>query len=173
MLIGADIPELHLPNEFRKGNKNEPIGIKLVLYWGLLGGDNKEKYSLNNNRICVCKSNINDPLKQFWQFESYGISKENPEKLLSKTEQKAIEILNETVCKENFGRYSIGLLWKNENIKLPYNRQIAVLTLKLLENKFKKESEFCQKQHQSIKSYLENGYATNKEVVNYIPHHGV
>ena len=31
LLIGADMPELHLPNEIRKGDKNEPIGIKLVL----------------------------------------------------------------------------------------------------------------------------------------------
>ena len=26
LLIGADMPELHLPNEIRKGNKNEPVG---------------------------------------------------------------------------------------------------------------------------------------------------
>ena len=33
LLIGADVPEMHLPNEIRKGNKNKPIGIKLVLGW--------------------------------------------------------------------------------------------------------------------------------------------
>ena len=44
LLIGADMPELHLPYEIRKGNKNEPVGIKLVLCWVLLGGNNKEKY---------------------------------------------------------------------------------------------------------------------------------
>ena len=42
-LIGADMPELHLPNEIRKGNKNEPIAIKLVYDWVLLRGNNKEK----------------------------------------------------------------------------------------------------------------------------------
>ena len=31
LLIGADMPELPLPNEIRKGDKNEPIGIKLIL----------------------------------------------------------------------------------------------------------------------------------------------
>ena len=95
------MPELHLPNEIRKRNKNEPIGIKLVLGWVLLGGHNEEKYSLNSNRICVCESNMLDLLTQFWQIESYGTSKENPETLLPKSEQKATEILNKTICKEN------------------------------------------------------------------------
>ena len=36
LLIGACMPELHLPNEIRKGNKSEPVGIKLVLDWVLL-----------------------------------------------------------------------------------------------------------------------------------------
>ena len=94
------MPELHLPNEIRKRNKNEPIRIKLVLGWVFLGGHNKEKYSLNSNRIFVCESNMLDLLTQFWQIESYGISKENPE-TLPKSEQKTTEILNKTVCKEN------------------------------------------------------------------------
>ena len=66
MLIGTDMPELHLPNKIRKENKNEQIGVKLVLGWVLLGWNNKEKYLLNSNRICVCESNINDWSKQFW-----------------------------------------------------------------------------------------------------------
>ena len=56
------MPELHLPNEIRKRNKNEPIRIKLVLGWVFLGGHNKEKYSLNSNRIFVCESNMLDLL---------------------------------------------------------------------------------------------------------------
>ena len=54
--------------------------------------------------------------------------------------------------------------------------------MKSLENKFKKEPEFCKKYQQTIESYLKNGYATklntklyneNNEIVNYIPYHGV
>ena len=76
----------------------------------------------------------------------------------------------------------MGLLWKNENTKLPYNREIAVSRLKSLENKFKKEPEFFKKYQQTTESYLKNSYAPklnsklyneNNELVNYIPHHGV
>ena len=124
---------------------------------------------------------IHDLLKQFWQIESYGTSKENPV-TLPKTKQRAIEILNKTICKEKSGHYSVRLLWKNENTKLPYNKEIAVLRLKSLENKFKKEPEFCQRYQQTIESYPKNGYAKklntklynkNNEIVNYIPHHGI
>ena len=59
------MPELHLPNETRKGNKNEPIRIKLVLGWILLRGSNRKKYSWNSNQISVCESNVKDSLKQF------------------------------------------------------------------------------------------------------------
>ena len=108
-----------------------------------------------------------------------------PKKILKhyeKTERKAFEIFNKTVCKEKSGHYSVGLLWKNEKTKLPYNRQIAVSRLKTLENKFRKESEFRQKYQRIIESYLKNGYATklntklhneNKEIVDYIPYHGL
>ena len=41
LLIEVDMPEWHLTNEIRKGNKNEPIGIKLVLGWVLLVENNK------------------------------------------------------------------------------------------------------------------------------------
>ena len=108
---------------------------------------------MNGNRICVCESNIHDLLKQFWHIESYGTSKENPETLLPKSEQKAIKILNKTICKEKLGHYSVGLLWKNKNTKLPYNREIAVSRLKSLENKVKKEPEFCKK-HQKLSKVI-------------------
>ena len=40
----------------------------------------------------------------------------------------------------------MGLLWKSENTKLPYNRQIAVSRFKLLENKFKIEMTTASKE---------------------------
>ena len=76
LLIEAYMAELHLPSEIRKGNKNEPIGIKLVLGCGLPGGSNKK--ILNSNRIWVCESSINDSFNSFWHIEFYGTSKENP-----------------------------------------------------------------------------------------------
>ena len=45
------------------------------------------------------------------------------------------------------------LLWKNENTKLPYNKEIAVSRLKSSGNKFKEEPEFCKKYQQTIESY--------------------
>ena len=94
---------------------------------------------MNSNEVCVFESNIHDLLKQLWQTESYGTSKENPEALLPKSEQKATEILNKIVCKKKLGHYSVGFLWKSENTKSPYNRETAVSRLKSLENKFRKE----------------------------------
>ena len=109
---------------------------------------------------------------------NFGVSKENTEILLPKIDQKIIKTLSKTVCKEKSRHSSVGLLRKNENISLPYNRQVVVSRLK----SFEKEPEFCQKYQETIENYLKNGYATklntkqfnaNKEIVNYIPHHRV
>ena len=100
---------------------------------------------MNGKQICVCKSNIDDSLKQIWKIESYGVSKETSEILLPKTKQKAIKILDKTVCKETFEHRLDEILWKKEINELPYNQQIAVSRLKSLEHRFKKEPEFCQK----------------------------
>ena len=70
---------------------------------------------MNSKQICVCKSNIDDSLKQIWQIESYGVSKETSEILLPKTEQKAIKILDKTVCKETFEHRLDEILWKKNN----------------------------------------------------------
>lgn len=36
LLIGADMTDLHLPNQIRKGNKSEPNEIRFALCWVLL-----------------------------------------------------------------------------------------------------------------------------------------
>ena len=167
--------ELHLELEIRKGNENKPVGIKLVFGCVLLGGNNNERYSLNSNRICVCESNIHDSLKQFWQIESYGTSKENPEILLPKSEQRAIEILNKPFVKKNRDITQLDFCGKKKILNY-------VTRLKSVENKFKRGPEFCKKCQQTIESYLKNGYAKklntklyteNNEIVNYIPHYGI
>ena len=38
--------------------------------------------------------------------------------------------------------YSVGLLWKKHRPVFPFNRDLAIMYLKSLENKFKKDPEF-------------------------------
>ena len=50
--------------------------------------------------------------------------------MFNKGERRALDILDETSVK-NGNFYEEGLLWKNEETKLPHNRDLAVNRLKL------------------------------------------
>ena len=42
ILIGADLPHLHICHDVNSGNQNEPIAILTKLGWVLLGGNNSK-----------------------------------------------------------------------------------------------------------------------------------
>ena len=82
----------------------------------------------------------------------------------------------------NGNRYEVGLLWKNEEINLPNNRDLAVNRFKSAENNFNKNPEIATKYEETVNSYIESGYArklskkeadSTSNITNYIPHHSV
>ena len=91
-----------------------------------------------------------------------------------------MEILNKTVDKVG-NHYSVGLLWKDENVKFPNNRKMALMRLKSVKKKFLADPNYFKNCCEKINEYLACGYAVpvtkNRSVVhqrvNYIPHHGV
>ena len=57
VLIGADMPQLHLQEDTRIGETNDPIAVKTALGWVLMGGENSV-HKINTNRL-VTNENIN------------------------------------------------------------------------------------------------------------------
>ena len=57
-----------------------------------------------------------------------------------------------TVIKDN--KFEVGLLWKKDNIILPYNRELAEKRLYSLEKKFTKNQHFKQLYEQQISDYI-------------------
>ena len=129
-----------------------------------------------------CKENSEESCKGILEvlsqdFQDVGLR----EKICSSVEdQRALEILNKTVD-EVGNHYSVRLLWKDENVKFPNNRKMALMRLKSVKKKFLADSNYFKNYCEKINEYLECGYAVpvteNRSVVhhrvNYIPHHGV
>ena len=97
------------------------------------------KQQLVNKYQCnyLSEDNISENLQKFCQIDTYGtLPKFNP--VILPTEQKrALHILESTtVIKDN--KFKVGLLWKKDNIILPYNRELAEKRLYSLENKLTK-----------------------------------
>ena len=100
---------------------------------------------------------------------------------MPKQDRKAIEILESTVNKKN-NHYTVGLLWKDENIILPYNRSTALSRFHSFEKRLVKNSTIATKYKDTINHYIEKRHAaklSNKRsnkisnITNCIPHHYV
>ena len=81
-----------------------------------------------------------------------------------------------------YNHYSVGLLWKEQRPVLPFNRDLAIIRLKSLGIKFKKDPEFYKNYKNTMKDYINKVHASKllleelKQTLshtNYIPHHGV
>lgn len=57
---------------------------------------------------------------------------------MTKEERRALDILEKT-CKCVEGRYKAGLLQKEDNTILPYNRQLAIARLESLEKRLSRD----------------------------------
>ena len=125
--------------------------------------------------------NLDQQLENFWTIESDGThSFESSKVMFNKEERTALDILEKTTVKN--GNHYESLLWKNEEIKLPYNRGLAVNRFKSTENKFNRNPEIATKYKETVISYIESGSTrklskeeadSTSNITNYIPHHSV
>ena len=77
ILIGADIPQLHICYELRHGSKNEPIPLLKSLGWVLMGGTQSKGNQINSNRISINVNYLENGKENLWKKYSYDTSKEN------------------------------------------------------------------------------------------------
>jgi len=171
-LIGADMPELLLHLDYRKGTGNEPMAIRTKLGWVLFGG------GASSNSI---SESLHQSVERFWSTESYGTNKRHDTVLMSNLEKRSMHILQETTIKKN-RQYHIGMLWNHDEISLPNNRNLAVKRLLSIEKKLEKNPELSKMYHLAMNDYIIRGYArqlTPEEAsstssrTNYVPHHCV
>ena len=68
ILIGADIPELHICYDVRQGSKNQPIALLTLLGWVLMGGIDSKATQINSNQISVNNKNLENSIENFWKI---------------------------------------------------------------------------------------------------------
>ena len=118
--------------------------------------------------------NYDDDLKkqaeQFWSVESYKTKKSYDKENMTKEEKKAIKNLKTTTTKRG-NLYKDGLLWKENNPILNYNKGMAVDRFHLTERKLTKNNELAIKYKNTINEYISKGYARKLFQEEAIEHH--
>lgn len=136
ILLGTNIQEVFVPLDVRKGNRNEPLAIKSCLGWSILGGSsNLQSHSQGQvNLIGGEDLSLNNQLEHFWKIESYGATR--PEtKPLSVEDRRVLKLIENSISLLD-GHYQMGLLWRDDNPVLPYNRPLAEARLQYLKKRF-------------------------------------
>ena len=113
-------------------------------------GRKNSVYKINTKHLITDENiNLDQQLEKFWTIESYGTHSIGSSIVMFKKERKrTLDSLEKTTVK-NSNCYEVGLLWKNEETKLPYNRDVAVDRAKSVENKCNGNPEITTKQKET------------------------
>ena len=170
MLIGANIPEAQVHEEFRRGGSGEPHAVRTVLGWAVLGPVDAA------NAMCSQPKNVNfvkygdelldHQMKQFLRLEDIDMNRSS-KKRMSIKDQEALKRMENSVSVEG-GHYEVGMLWKSDTPWLPNNKQTAEARLQSLKRKLKLDKNFHRKYREFMENLIQKGYArkiTEEEVV--------
>ncbi|XP_062704081.1 uncharacterized protein LOC134286482 [Aedes albopictus] len=164
ILIGMKDQYLSLVQKSREGMIHQPIAVKTRLGWTICGGANCENpASLVHSvfHVCTCTSpsdqDLHKMMKDYFAVDSLGVA-QSKTRLLSTEEERAQSLLEtRTVLKEN--RYETGLLWRDDNIRLPDSFSMAFRRLQCLRKRMDKDLQLSDELHNKIVDLLEKGYA--------------
>ena len=193
VLLEIDATQYILEREFLQGPKNTPFAIRSLLGWTITGpikfdNDKPEKtnflsdsFEAFDREMSFSTEDDEDPLAEtvtsFWKIDTSGTENED-EISLFKNDQRAVEILNNTV-RHTGERYEICLLWR-EKVTLENNYPVAKAQVQSIDKKLKKDKALKDMYQKTLDTDLEKGYVksvtfsdTTPDRVWYLPHHPV
>ena len=180
LLIGCDIPEAHWPLEHRVGRRKQPFAVKTLLGWVLYGPSTRNI----NSTACVNLLNSNDAsiLEQLDKlYNSEFADTDAVQESLSSDDCKAIEIVNKGIVLRE-GHYEIPLPWRDFNLSLPNNYEVARKRVEHLKRRFLRDKMLFNRYSEIICLYQTKGYIVQVPPVQlnqahqprwYLPHHPV
>ena len=179
ILIGANVPSVHIPLEVKKGEHSEPLAIKTIFGWTLFGSSGQPE-SLSINKIVIKpEDDLHHCVQRIWD-QDFMTNPSDRDEAPSIEDQRCYEKLeSETTFAD--GKYQVPMLWKKD-ITLPNNRTVAEKRFDQLQNKLRREPNLQRLYNQKMTTYLDTGYArkmTPEEAATdhprtwYLPHYGV
>ncbi|XP_044317429.1 uncharacterized protein LOC123038042 [Drosophila rhopaloa] len=162
ILIGLDHAHLGIPMKNRSLGTGGPYAAATTLGWVVFGP--------------VKGQMVTD----YFETENFGVKPAPP--VAASGDARALGILNGTT-KRVGQRYQTGLLWKDDEVRLPNSYDMALKRLVNIERKMKRDVEFAQAYNRIMEDYVKKGYArrlepqevtpANNDRVWYLPHFGV
>lgn len=157
LIIRTNLPEAFIPLEVCHGNPEDPIAIRSCLGCAVLGrtgdGLKRQNYDVHHIHAAADDVSLNNQVELFWKSESLGTNEHYTS--MSMEDRRAERIISDTIAKVD-GHYCVGLLWRQAEPKLPFNRQMAQIRLRHLKCQHEQLHEkYCS----VINEYIAMGHA--------------
>ncbi|XP_071578820.1 uncharacterized protein [Temnothorax nylanderi] len=129
--------------------------------------------------ICSLKSCevLNENLEKFWKLEHYD---NDNTRVLSIDDKKCEQYFEQTTTRAEDGRFIVRLPFRDVNMPIGNNREIALKRLNQLERMLKGNEVMRERYTKFMREYVDLGHMSivddsldNLENVVYLPHHGV
>ena len=134
LLIGLDYVELHRLLGEMNGETVDPVARLTPLGWTCVGPIEKEETSFFTFHTAYSQRD-DQSLQRFWEVENEGI--QNASKIAPK-DQEVLEKVEKSI-KFTDGRYEVSLPWKQRQIELPNNYEMAKKRLESTEKRLEKD----------------------------------
>ncbi|XP_043229563.1 uncharacterized protein LOC122385388 isoform X1 [Amphibalanus amphitrite] len=184
LLLGANVIEAVLQLEVRTGSPGDPVAIRTVFGWtltgsvaGLVPGQMRDvmliHHSSEESQLCAA-------ISDWWTTESFGSMFEG-QASYSQKDTRAQTMLDSTTKLQD-GRYEVGLLWKQEDTKMPDNRKMAERRLESLERSLSRDPTRAAAYEEALMGYVAKNHARkvsseellkNRDKRWLLPHHAV
>lgn len=135
------------------------------------------KQRATNVLTCSLKSSetLNETLEQFWKLENYDQQKARTP---SREEIKCELHFEQTITRANDGRFIVRLPFREQNVPIGNNKEIALKRLNSLERTLKGNKVIHERYIKFMQEYADLGHmsiasSSNCGNVVYLPHHGV
>jgi hypothetical protein len=186
LLIGADNPAAFITDEIRVGGPDEPWAFKYKLGWALMGPTNRDQQTgidvhlLQHSEAQSEENLLSEEIYRFFKDDGLGVVTDTS-RTMSFEDKKAKKIMEDSVSMLN-GHYEVGMLWKDEDIRLPNNHRMALKRLEYLKARLQKDENLLYQYRKKIDEYVAKGYATKLTTDEaattssktwYLPHHPV
>jgi hypothetical protein len=171
LLIGLEHASLLGGSRVIEGKSNEPLAAKSKLGWLVYGphfirqilvhsgSGLKQGFQQSHTRLMPCGDaadrELHDLVGGYFAVEAIGIAAKT---LRSANDERSLEIMRRTTRFEE-NRYSTGLLWRSDNLKLPDNWDMAVRRLISEEKKLSKRPEDLLWMNEHVSAAVRKSYA--------------
>ena len=184
MLIGMNVPKVMEPWQIINSQSNGSYAVKTLLGWVVNGplksssAMDRHGKSMTVNRISM--DNLKDLLLR--QYNQEFPEKESEEKKELSCEDRRFMELAQGSKVDKCGHYILPLPFREKELVMPNNYNMALQRTLNLAGKFKKNCTYAEEYKVFMENVLQKGYAEkvpqaqvqrNDGHVWYIPHHGV